>query len=717
MQEVTLGLAVLLATGMLVAKAGQLLKLPSVTGYILAGLLLGPSGFRLVTAESVGHSLDHFTQIALMLIAFGIGEQIELKRVHQAAKSITLIGCFEATAAFLFVSCGSYVAARLCGVNCDIWRMNDYFVLSLLLGSVSGATAPATTLHVMREIKAKGPLTSTLMAVVAIDNGLAIIFFGLAMSIAGQVIGAGGGGLSAALLKSILEITLALLAGVVSGLAISFVLHRLKGHGEMLTAGLALLLLCGELCRLFHLSPLLAGMAAGFTVINRVTRDVRLFRALNAFEPPIYVLFFTLAGTHLDLSVIGSAGWVGLVYFAFRVLGKYCGAFSGAWFAGATIPVRNYLGLALVPQAGVAIGLIFLIGGEPGLAVFAEVITPVVLVGVMLSELSGPVCGRIAVAKAGEIREWKSTRRSWNGENNTGLGGERSRAPDDVGLVPWTWNKLQPHDDPDGVVVFGASHPLTVCGLARVATILAHHYRVIPMSVRVLHPSSRSFSLHGSIDSLFSGEKEEVNSLGYELATEMIPDRDIASGLVAAVEYNLARAVVLGYPLHDTVQGFQEILEKVAKNVACPVVVVRFYGEFHTEKILVPVRSMEELNDVEPIVHALSRIGEHRLTLLYLLSSDESDERVEQKMETMKSWAKKLAITSQIDFQVERTEARQETILHESERHDLVVMGFSRKNLIKKLFFGSLAETVARSLNKPLLIVYRPKNEALLPDS
>ncbi|MEW6518839.1 MAG: cation:proton antiporter [Thermodesulfobacteriota bacterium] len=712
MENVTLALAVLLAAGMLTAKVGQLLKLPSVTGYILAGLLLGPSGFGIVTMESVGDKLHHFTQIALMLIAFGIGEQIEVKRLRQSVRSIGVIGVAEAAGALIFVAFASFFAARLGGLRAG-WSTDEYLALALLLGAVSVATAPATTLHVMRELKAKGPLTSTLMAVVAINNGLAIIFFGLAMSFAGQIAASGSGSVAPAMLGSLLEISFSLSAGLLTGLALSFVLHHLKRQDEMLTAGLALLLLSGEGCRYFHLSPLLAGMAAGFTVINRVTRDVRLFRALNAFEPPIYVLFFTLAGSHLDLSSLGSAGWLGLVYFLFRIIGKYGGAYAGAFFTGASPAVRNYLGLALIPQAGVAIGLIFLISSDQDLAAFSAIITPVVLAGVVLSELSGPVCARLAVARAGESGEFPDQDLATAGrvekEGNNGIRGQEAFA-----LTPWSWEKLIPHPIPEGVVAFGAKQSAKVKGLARMATILAHHYNALPMSVRVVPPSGMEYVLPGTAGALFYLERDEVEQLGYELQTELVPDEDVASGLVAAVEFNDARAVVLGYPIEGTFQSFQEILEKVAKNVACPVVLVRFYGALHTEKILVPVRSLEELSDVGPVVHALSRVGEHQLTILYLLSADESDERVEFKKQQLADWLKRLKITARITFQIEKTEARQETILKESGKHDLVVMGTSKKNVLKKLFFGSLVETVSRRIRKPLLIVYRPANEALL---
>ncbi|MCB2182271.1 MAG: cation:proton antiporter [Desulfobulbaceae bacterium] len=717
MEQVTLGLAVLLAVGMLAAKAGQKLKLPSVTGYILAGLLLGPSGIGLVTSDSIGHKLDHFTDIALMLIAFGIGEQIELRKLKSSAKTIGAIGFSETSGSFLFVATSTFFAAQLFGVNEVFWGMNDYLILSLLLGAISVATAPATTLHVMKEAKAKGPFTSTLMAVVAINNGLAIIFFGVAMSVAGKIVDATGGSFSGAVLNSLSDITFSLLGGVITGLAISFFLPRLKQQGEMLTAGLTLLLLCGEICRLFSISPLLAGMAAGFTVINRVTRDVRLFRALNAFEPPIYVLFFTLAGTHLDIFSLGSAGWVAVIYFASRMLGKYCGSYSGAWLSQAMPRVRNFLGLALIPQAGVAIGLVILVRGNENLGQFADIITPVVLAGVVLAELCGPVVARFAVEKAGEVNSGQDV-----AEKESGRGKDKklpvdfAHAAADISIVPWTWGKLRPHSTPRGVVAFGASHPATACGLARMATILAHHFKSRPMSVRVVQPGIRNYALHSAFEALFSGEKDEVETLGYSLETELIQSSDIASSLVSAVEYNNARAVVLGYPIEGTVQGFQQILEKVAKNVACPVVVVRFYGELHTERILIPVISMNDLEDVRPIVHALSRVGEHQLTILYLLPADESDATVDHKTAELAKWVAGHKINPTIRFHVERTEARQETILQESEKNDLIVMGTSRKNVLKRLFFGSLAETVASNSKKSLLIVYRPANEALLAE-
>ncbi len=707
MENVTLGLAILLAAGLLTAKLGQLLKLPSVTGYILAGLLLGPSCLNLISAASVGSSLEHFTQIALMLIAFGIGEQVEISGLRDRAGSIAAIAGLEVLGAFFMVSIAVFVAARLTDFN-DCWNINDHIALALLLGAVGGATAPAAILHVMREIKAVGPLSSTLMAVIAFDNGLCLMIFGLVVPIAGQIVGSDAGGLLAALLHCVSEISLSLLTGLITGLLLDLVLPRLQRQGEMLSAGLALLLACGEVCRYFNLSSLLAGMAAGFIIINRDTRDVRLFRALNAFDPPIYVLFFTLAGSHLHLSAALQAGWLGLIYFIARITGKMGGAWLGAKLTRAGHRVRTYLGPALIPQAGVAIGLIFLIDADEKLGVYSDLITPVVLTTVVLSELIGPLCVRFAVEKAGEAAP-VSPERQECGDMTDKTCDLWHRVAEGIRVVPWPWEKLTPPVTTSGFVAFGASNPNSVQALARIATLLAYYFKAVPLSVRIVRPDLPELS-QADTELLFLPEREEVERLGYEMETELIKYSDVAEALVSAVEYNDARAVVLGYPVQGTFQGFQHILETLASHVSCPVVVLRLYGPLHTEKILVSLVDMAELYDLEPVIEALSLIGEHSLTLQYLLHAGAAISEVEKKNEELTAWVRQ-HVTTLVEIEVISTEARQETIVQEAKNHDLLVMTAARKSPLKKLFFGSLAETVARNSRKPLLIVFRPENE------
>ena len=209
-QNVTFALAVLLIAGFLFARLGKLLRLPSVTGYILAGLVIGPSGIGLITEDAIGDRLEHFTQIALMLIAFGIGEHLEIKRLKYMFKSIGLIGLCETSGAFLFVGIGTFFIASITLAGTTGWTAGNLAILALLLGAVSVATAPAATLHVMRELKAAGPLTSTLMAVVAIDDGLAIIFFGVAVTVAHHFL-SGTGSIIGAVGASLFEIFLSIL--------------------------------------------------------------------------------------------------------------------------------------------------------------------------------------------------------------------------------------------------------------------------------------------------------------------------------------------------------------------------------------------------------------------------------------------------------------------------------------------------------------------------
>ncbi len=705
--EATFGIAVLLASGLLTAKLAQLIRLPSVTGFILAGLLLGPSGLGFITVDLVGYKLDHFTQIALMLIAFGIGEHVELRRLGNVARDVAYISVIQAVAAFLLVAAGTLATAWLVAGNGMSGR--DNLILALLLGAVAVATAPAAILHVVREMGAKGPFTSTLMAVVAVDDALAIMIFGMAVSAAHQLAGTGGGA-SQAILSCFYEISVSLAIGIITGFLIDIVLHKLHNRGEMLTAGLALLLLCGEITRMLHLSPLLAGMMAGFTIINRAERDVRLFRAINAFEPPIYVLFFTLAGVHLDLSALKLAGWVGLVYFIARILGKYFGSWLGGFVSGSNRVVRNYLGLALLPQAGVAIGLVFMISTDPILDSWSTIITPVILAGVVLSELGGPLLARMTIEKAGEGSE--PLDRPECGSRIGRLCDSWLRSADGISLVPWSEERLHPAASPEGVVVLGAYHFATARALARIATILAHYFNALPMSVRVLDKQDAAIIGQQDQADLFLPETDEAKLLGYPMLTEIIYD-DPASGLVAAAEYNNARAVVLGYPVGRKPLAFQGLLDKVAENVLCPVIAVRFVGTMTWDRILVPFLFPEELEELLPILEAMAAIRHPRITFQHLLYADSKPEDLVNFENNLKEWADSHLYDIETRCTVEAAESRLESILKEAHYHDLIIMTATRRTGIRRKFFGSLANAVVHNCRNPVFVVHVPGNAQL----
>ncbi len=709
MNEVTFGIAVLLATGLLFAKIAQLIRLPSVSGYILAGLVLGPSFLGLLTMETIGHRLDHFTQIALMLIAFGIGEHIELRRLGSVAKDVGYIAVFQAVATFILVTACIFVPVLWAG-GAEGGMLRDHLVLSLLLGAVAVATAPAATLHVVREFRAKGPVTSTLMAVVAVNDGLAIMIFGLALSASHRLVGQSDSSIMAAVLASFAEIGFSIVIGVATGLLIDFVLHKLHNRGEMLTAGLALLLICGETTRMLNLSPLLAGMMAGFIIINRSERDVRLFRAINAFEPPVYVLFFTLAGVHLDIAALKLAGWIVPVYFVVRIIGKYFGSWIGAQLSGAAPVVRNYMGLALVPQAGVAIGLVIMISSDPQISSWAAVITPVVLAGVVVSELIGPLLVRYTLEKSNEI-EGEPERPECGGRS--GRACERwLKSPGGISLAPWKGDRLHPAANSSGVVVFGVSHTTTSRSLARIATILAHYYHANPLCVRVLDKSRKGLQTEDELDALFLSEKDETEKLGYTLQTEVIYDTP-ASGLASATEYNNARAVVLGYPLGKNPLAFQRVLDQVAANVLCPVIVVRFIGALSCKRLLVPFLFPRELEELLPVCEAMATAGHPHITFLHLLPADCSREEIAAGEQQLSQWLEMHLVDTETRIRVEAADSRLETILEAAGQQDLIVMTAARRHRIKRMFFGSLANSVVHNCKKPVFVVYTPEGGLL----
>jgi len=699
---VTLGFAILIATGLLVAKICQRFRLPSVTGYILAGVFLGPSGFNLINSHSVGSNLDHFTNIALVLISFGIGEHVELKKISKYMRTVVMISVCEAVGAFVFVFGAVFCTLYLGGIAVEGWQLQNYIAVSLLLAAVGLATAPAATLMVIRELKASGPFTTSLLVIVAIDNGLAIMIFGFVIAFVQQITGGMGDAFYLIFLNGFISIGQSLLLGIVTGFILDFVLKNLKNKEERMTGGLALLLLCSEAATFLGLSSLLAGMAVGFVLVNRAERDVRLFRALNNFEPPIYVLFFTLAGTHLDIMTIGSAGMLGLIYFIARISGKVTGVALGSRIAGTTKNIGRYLGFGLVPQAGVAIGLIFLISADPALGEYSTIITPIVLTGVFLSELVGPVTARFAVQKVGEAHGLEMESRAGAAGVPNSADDKHLRSPQGVEITPWTWNKLSPQIPSNGVVAFGGSHSATAAGLARFATIFADHQKCLPLAIRVVEPGVREET------ELFSTELKEVTSMGYPLVTEVIPDKSMSGGIVAAVEYNNAKMVVMGAPLYGVSDDYKDILESVAKHVLCPVVLVRFFGQLHTERILVPLVSLDDLKDVYPVIVALDGIGEHEIELLYLFYSDEAESVLAKKEEELTGWLDEQQEKVDVKITVIATDARIQTIQKAAEEMDLVVMGASRKNALKKFFFGSLADAVVKKVQKNMLIVYMP---------
>ena len=380
-------LAMILIFGLFMGKLVSYLKLPRVTGYLIAGVLIGPFGLKLVPHEAIT-SLTVISEAALGFIAYNIGSSLNYNKLKNIGKSVVIIALCEALmASFVVTMAMKFIFGQP-------WEF------SLAIGAIASATAPAATIMVLKQYKAKGPLVDTLIPVVAIDDAIAVIAFGISIAVA-QIISNGSAGVSVgAFVEPFAEIFLSIGLGAVVGFGLVYVNKLSKQKENAMNLVIAAIFLVVGLADVLHLSNLLACMALGATVSNLVLRNSKLLSAVDKITSPIFIAFFTISGLELDLSILKSVGLLGIGYVVFRVIGKITGAALGAQIANSEPVVKKYLGLTLVPQAGVAIGLTMIV--QQALPSCGASIRAIILAGTVIYELIGPLCTKIAIFKAGE---------------------------------------------------------------------------------------------------------------------------------------------------------------------------------------------------------------------------------------------------------------------------------------------------------------------------
>lgn len=387
--NVVLYLGLILLAGLIAGKLIRYLRLPEVTGYLIVGLVMGPSLIGLVTSGTIA-ALEPINTIALSIIAFTIGGELSLKQLKKCGKSATLIAAAAVLGALILVTVTLHF---FLGVE---------FYPALILGSIATATAPAATIMVMRQYKAKGPLTDNLLAVVAIDDAMCLIVFGLAVAIARVLSGKVSGGLAAMVVSPFWELFGSLLLGAITASVLLAFATRLKELPDRLVVVLAMIFATAGIAELLHLSSLLACMAMGCAAVNILPRETdRLFSMIKSIDTPIYVIFFVLAGANLQLGMLAKVGAVGVAYMVSRALGKIAGASIGAKLSQAPSTVVKYLGLALLPQAGVAIGVTLVV--QQSFPEISSLVTTVILGSVVVYEIVGPFFSKMAITKAGEV--------------------------------------------------------------------------------------------------------------------------------------------------------------------------------------------------------------------------------------------------------------------------------------------------------------------------
>ena len=401
-----MSLGVLLLAGYLLGRLARLVRLPSITGYIIAGLLVSDSVAGLVAAESV-HALTPLTEVALAFIALTIGGEFQLAKLRRSGFKILVVTLFEAVFAFAAV----LGVMRLIGQPAEV---------ALLLGAIAAATAPAATVIIVRELKARGEFVDYLFGVVAFDDAVSVLLFSGGLSIVAPVLLQAGAattasataaaGTMAGIAAGLGEIGLSALFGV-GGALLIHVGTRTRAANEALLITLALLFIGTALVTVLHLSPLISNMCAGAVLINLSSRNRRVFEALEPLTPPIFALFFILAGAELDIAVFAQASvlLIGLLYLVVRFGGKFAGVIVGGLTVRAPRSVRRYLGYCLFPQAGVAIGLALTVqntlgaAASPRAAEIGALLVNVVLLSVFINELVGPLISRFGVTRGAEV--------------------------------------------------------------------------------------------------------------------------------------------------------------------------------------------------------------------------------------------------------------------------------------------------------------------------
>ncbi len=388
--NVILDLGFILLAGIFLAKFIRKMHFPAVTAYLLLGIFIGPSLFNLISPGIIQIS-GLVSNIALGFIAFSIGQNFSIVHFRKIGRSVFWISILEACGAWILVTLLFYFLLR------------QPFYISLLFGAISAATAPAATVMVVREYKARGIFTDTLLGVVAIDDAWCLIIFALSFAVAKAIYFhlSGNFFLLRVLMKALLEIGGAFILGGLMAYFSSLVSKFLRTPTELLVYTLGFIFLNIGLAIAFHLSVLLSSMVLGMTLVNINKSSFQFFDILKSVDSPLYLTFFVLAGANLELKLLGQIGILGMSYLIFRIIGKMSGAALGAAIAKAVKPVRKYFGLALIPQAGVALGCALIVKAnfpEVGGMIFTALIATTIVY-----ELVGPICTKFALKKAGEI--------------------------------------------------------------------------------------------------------------------------------------------------------------------------------------------------------------------------------------------------------------------------------------------------------------------------
>ena len=433
MEATLLSLSIALLVGLMLSRLAKVLQLPAVTAYLVAGILVGPYVLGQFDIKGLGFvegHIEHFSilsKVALGFIAFSIGNEFRLSQLKKIGKKATSIGILKAVVTTLLVDAALLVFHL---IRPDVLPLEA----AIILGAIAAATAPAATLMVVKQYKAKGPVTDTLLPVVALDDAVGLVLFAISFGIA-TALGTGSVDVGSIIVTPLIEIVGSLALGAAIGFLFSFCERFFHSRSKRLSASVGFVLLTIGLSLLkfeigkVHIafSPLLTCMMLGTIFCNVCDFSEELMDRVDRWTSPLFALFFVISGAELDLSVFtkGMLVVVGVIYIASRSVGKYTGAFTSAKLAKSDKNIVKYLGITLLPQAGVALGMADLVKEATefstvlvgGMSV-ADIVLNITLFAVLIYELVGPLLTKIALQKAGEIDpEGKTSARHEHAKN------------------------------------------------------------------------------------------------------------------------------------------------------------------------------------------------------------------------------------------------------------------------------------------------------------
>ncbi len=392
-----LGILFLISTGNKILS--KKINIPEVTGYVIIGVLCGQSVFNVFNDDLI-NSFKHLSSIALGIIAFSIGIELRFNVLKKIGRSIFFIVFFEGFAAFTLV----FIAIR--------YLFHQEIYVALLLAAVSAATAPAATVAVIKQYKARGQLTSAILAVVGIDDALALIIYVFAASFSKSFISGTDLHILSTIISSVLSVAYALVLGIVAALLFMLLLRRIRSDEVVKMALAAFVLLLLGITEHFHVSELLAIMTFGALLTNLSPVIARKSEGIIEFFTPMFLaIFFIIGGAHLDVMSIKSIGMLGIVYFFARAIGKIGGATIGATLGKAPTNIRKYIGFALLPQVGVALALALAINKDFNRALYGDkgkevalLVINILLFTTIITEIIGPILTKKVLIRSGEIK-------------------------------------------------------------------------------------------------------------------------------------------------------------------------------------------------------------------------------------------------------------------------------------------------------------------------